>query len=177
MKPIIMPVMGQDLETGTIAQWVKKENDTVKKGEVILISESEKTSFEVEAEEDGILLKILYPEGAEVQVLKPIAYIGQEGEEFIEDQTDGTTKPETLQPAPVRDVKPSTVDNTTPVKAESFLASPSVKRLAKEMGVDISKVQGSGPDGRILKNDILEATENTSQNIGHETISPDENIG
>ena len=162
MEPIIMPVMGQDLETGTIVQWVKKENDTVKKGEVILITESEKASFEVEAEEDGILLKILYPEGTEVEVLRPVAYIGREGEEFKEDQSNSTEEPETSQPESVRDVKPSTVDDGTPAKAKKLMASPSVKRLAKEAGVDIAQVQASGPDGRILKSDVLEAAQNTS---------------
>lgn len=162
MKPIIMPIMGQDLETGTIVQWVKKENDAVKKGEVILITESEKTSFEVEAEEDGILLKILYPEGTEVQVLKPIAYIGQEGEEFREDQADNPKESETSQPEPVIEIIPPAIEDEIPGKAERLLASPSVKRLAKEIGVDISQVQGSGPDGRIQKSDVLEAAQNTS---------------
>ncbi len=159
MKPIIMPVMGQDLETGTIVQWVKMETDTIKKGEVILVTESEKTSFEVEAEEDGILLKILYPEGTEVQVLKPVAYIGQEGEEFKEDRVDGASEPETSQPEPVEDAKPPAVYSETDDKIERLLASPSVKRLAKDAGVDITRVQGSGPDGRILKSDVLAATQ------------------
>ena len=170
MKPVIMPIMGQDLETGRIVKWVKKENDPVKKEEVIFISESEKASFEVEAEEDGILLKILYPEETEVQVLKPVAYIGQEGEEFKEDQVDGTKESETSKPEQVGDLKTSAVEGGTPVREKKFSVSPSAKRLAKEMGVDISQLQGSGPEGRIQKSDVLEAVQNTSspesENIG-----------
>ena len=162
MKPIVMPVMGQDFETGIILQWLKEENDTIKRGEVILISESEKTSFEIEAEEDGVLLKILYPDGTEVEVLKPVGYIGQVGEEYKENQADGTKEPETLQPDPIREIKSSATDSVAPIKAEKLLASPSVKRFAKERGVNISQVPGSGPDGRILKNDVLNAVEKNS---------------
>lgn len=163
MKPIIMPVMGQDLETGKIVQWLKKENDIIKKGEIILISESEKTSFEIEAEEDGVLLKILYPDDTEVEVLEPIGYIGKVGEEYKEDQADKIKESETSQPDSIREIKPSTADSVAPIKMEKLLASPSVKRLAKETGVDISQVPGSGPDGRILKSDVLQAAGNNSQ--------------
>ena len=163
MKPIIMPVMGQYLETGKIVQWLKKENDTIKKGEVIIICESEKTSFEIEAEEDGVLLKILYPDDTEVEVLKPIGYIGEVGEMYNEDQRDETKEPETSQPHPIKEIKPSVADSAAPDNTEKLLVSPSVKRLAKEMGVDISQVIGSGPDGRILKSDVLEAVQKNSQ--------------
>ena len=162
MKPIIMPVMGQDFETGKIVQWVKKENDTVKKGEVILITESEKTSFEIEAEEDGVMLKILYPEGAEVEVLKPIGYIGQDEEEYKEGQTDSSEEAQTSPPVSIQEIEPSAFDRGTSAEEKRLMASPSVKRFAKEVGVDISQVTGSGPDGRIMKSDVLEAAQNNS---------------
>ena len=82
MIPIIMPQVGQDYPTGIIVEWLKEENDPVEKDEAVLIVESEKASFEVEAEEAGILLKKLYPNGQEVEILKPVGYIGQPGEVF-----------------------------------------------------------------------------------------------
>jgi len=77
---IIMPQIGQDVTTGLLASWEKKENDRVEKGEVVCCVEGDKGIFEIEAEESGVLLKILHQTGEEVEVLKPIGYIGQPGE-------------------------------------------------------------------------------------------------
>ncbi|MDP7636484.1 MAG: biotin/lipoyl-containing protein [Phycisphaerae bacterium] len=81
-EEIIMPQIGQDITTGTIVEWLKKEGDPVEKGEVVCNVEGDKGIFEVEAEESGVLLRILHPEGQEVEVLKPIGYIGQPGEKI-----------------------------------------------------------------------------------------------
>ncbi len=82
VSPVLMPQIGQDITTGTIQKWLVKENDEVKEGDIIAEVESEKAVFEVEAYESGVILKILYAEGEEVEVLKPIAYIGEPGEEI-----------------------------------------------------------------------------------------------
>ena len=79
-RPIIMPQVGQDIETGAIVEWRVKENDYVNKGDVVAVVESDKATFEVEAYESGVVLKILYDAGAEVKVLDPIAYVGEPGE-------------------------------------------------------------------------------------------------
>src|SRR4030042_925992 len=79
-KPIIMPQVRQDIETGVIVEWRVKENDYVSKGDVVALVESDKATFEVEAYESGVLLKRLYDAGAEVKVLDPIAYVGEPGE-------------------------------------------------------------------------------------------------
>ena len=84
VSPVLMPQIGQDITTGTIQKWLVKENDEVKEGDIIAEVESEKAVFEVEAYESGVILKILYAEGEEVEVLKPIAYIGEPGEEIPE---------------------------------------------------------------------------------------------
>jgi pyruvate dehydrogenase E2 component (dihydrolipoamide acetyltransferase) len=80
MHTVIMPQVGQDVPSATIVEWFKKENDPVLKGEVLCAVESDKATFEVEAEEAGVLLKILHPEGSEVAILQPIAHIGNRGE-------------------------------------------------------------------------------------------------
>ena len=79
---IIMPQIGQDVKTGIVASWEKEENEKVAKGEVICCVEGDKGIFEVEAEASGVLLKILAQPGEEVEVLKPIGYIGNPGETF-----------------------------------------------------------------------------------------------
>ena len=149
---VIMPQVGQDIETAIIIEWLKKENDPVQKGDIIAIVESDKAAFDVEAYESGILIKILYKEGDEVKVLTPIAYIGQSGEEIVKD-----TPPTEIPTTPVVDKSPA---STTEIKSEHKgpIASPSAKRLAKEKGIDLQTVSGTGPGGRITKEDVLNAT-------------------
>lgn len=73
---IIMPQLGENIEKGTITEWMKKENETVRKGEIICAVEADKGVLELEAEQDGVLLKILVRAGEEARVLAPIGYIG-----------------------------------------------------------------------------------------------------
>jgi len=77
---IIMPQLGENIESGTITEWMKKENEKVSKGEPICAVEADKGVLEIEAEQDGVLLKIIVQDGAEARVLSPIGYIGQPGE-------------------------------------------------------------------------------------------------
>jgi len=87
--PIIMPQVGQDIPSAEIVQWVKKEGDTVAKGEEILVVESEKAAFSVEAEQSGVLLKILHSEGEVVPIFATLGYIGEQGEMCQEDSEKG----------------------------------------------------------------------------------------
>jgi len=150
---VIMPQVGQDIETAVIVKWLKKKNDPVQKGDAIASVESDKATFEVEAYESGVLLKILHDEGAEVQVLSPIAYIGQPGEEVVTEEPAGET---CAEPA-IEETSPPTSEPTP--KRSGPLASPSARRLAKEKGVDLQDVTGTGPGGRITKEDVLNAVD------------------
>jgi pyruvate dehydrogenase E2 component (dihydrolipoamide acetyltransferase) len=152
---VIMPQVGQDIETAIIVEWLKKENDPVQKGDIIATVESDKADFDVEAYESGVLIKILYKEGDEVRVLTTIAYIGQPGEEIVTD-----SPPTEIPITPVLDKNPA---STTEIKSEHKgpIASPSAKRLAREKGIDLQTVTGTGPGGRITKEDVLNATKNT----------------
>lgn len=78
--PIIMPQLGENIEKGTITEWMKSENEAVRKGEAICAVEADKGVLEIEAEQDGVLLKILARAGEEARVFAPIGYIGQPGE-------------------------------------------------------------------------------------------------
>ena len=80
MTPVLMPQVGENLKTGIVVEWFKREMDPVEKGEALLAVESEKAVFEVAAEESGVLLKILHGQGDEVEVLEPVAFIGRADE-------------------------------------------------------------------------------------------------
>ena len=145
---VLMPQVGQDIETATIVEWHKKENDTVNKGDIIATVESDKASFDVEAYDSGVLLKRLYEEGQDVKVLTPIAYLGQPGESV--DEVPSSSEVSQTAIAPDSSVSAEKSEGTLDVKA-----SPSARRLAKEKGIDLKDVQGTGPGGRITGDDVL----------------------
>ncbi len=155
-KAIIMPQVGQDIATGVIVEWRVKENDHVKKGDVVALVESDKATFEVEAYESGVLLKLLYDAGAEVKVLDPIAYVGEPGEAIEQSQATEGTVSEVGHPQ-------AALEAATQSDKAGVSVSPSARRVAREHGIDLSTIIGSGPDGRILKEDVLAAIGQTRQ--------------
>ena len=150
-KPINMPQVGQDIKTGIITEWRVKENDTVKKGDIVAVVESDKASFEVESFESGVILKRLYKEGDAARVLEPIAYVGEPGEKLDEAIAGAAVE----KPVPARPGSGDGRDRT--VTSGRIFATPSARRLAREKSVDLSRLSGSGPHGRILKRDVLSA--------------------
>ncbi len=159
-KPINMPQVGQDLETAVILEWCVKENDVIKKGDIIAVVDSDKASFEVECYESGVVLKLLFEAGDEAKVLEPIAYIGEVGEVYEEsgDTSYGSDSGSSAIPEP--EVNNETSEHT-PGK---ILTTPVVKRLAKENDIDLSEVKGTGPNRRIVKKDVLKIIEAKSSN-------------
>jgi pyruvate dehydrogenase E2 component (dihydrolipoamide acetyltransferase) len=151
MTPIIMPQIGQDIARGTIVAWLKKENDPVRNGEIILTVESEKASFDVEAGADGVLLKILFAEGEEAEVLKPVGYIGSPGEAIGPSDVAEADNPEAVASGKDR------AERACPGSAARPRASPAARRVAGETEVPLDRVAGTGPGGRILKRDVLAA--------------------
>ena len=136
IKEIIMPKLGETMEEGYLLKWLKKEGDKVIKGEPLFEVMSDKTNFEVEAEADGFLRKTLIQAGeTPVPVIKVIGYLADSMEENL---------PE---------IKPEI--EIEKEKKGRILISPLAKRLARERGIDITKIKGSGAAGRIEKDDIL----------------------
>jgi pyruvate dehydrogenase E2 component (dihydrolipoamide acetyltransferase) len=150
---VIMPKMGQTMEKGKIVRWLKKEGEAVQKDEPLLEIETDKTMIEVESRGVGILKKILVHEDEEAPVAAVIGYIAKEGEPLPEvpsQQTEPTFVPSSVgavieQPKPVVSVE----------EAERVKASPLAKKLADELGVNINQVRGTGPGGRITREDIV----------------------
>lgn len=156
---VVMPALEMAQETGKLLAWRKKDGDRVVKGEPLLEIETDKAVVEVEAPADGILAGIKAQEGADIPVGQTIAWIVAPGEQPpAESPTSAPvaragshTKAETPHAAPVA------APVSSPTSTSSAKISPKARRLAKELGVDIVNVQGSGPGGEILASDVQAA--------------------
>ncbi|MGP0094566.1 MAG: pyruvate dehydrogenase complex dihydrolipoamide acetyltransferase [Xanthobacteraceae bacterium] len=177
---ILMPALSPTMEKGNLAKWLKKEGDPVKVGDVIAEIETDKATMEVEAIDDGVLAKIVVPEGtADVPVNNVIAVLAGEGEQQKARLPDGGRNggPVATQPAPVTQeaaeqapkppggpsaLAPEGVRTTAAARTNGpgtsrIFASPLARRLAKEAGLDLQRIEGSGPHGRIIARDIEQA--------------------
>lgn len=148
---VIMPKLGLTMTEGTIERWLKKEGDRIQKGDPLVEIITEKIDFEYESPASGILRKILCHEGEVVPVATPIAIIAEEGEALPE--LEGIMPEVQAKP-----IAPSIVETEVRVP-KRILASPLAKRIAKEKGIDLRTLQGSGPRGRIVQRDVLKAIE------------------
>ena len=165
---INMPRLSDTMEEGTLAKWFKKVGDTVKEGEILAEIETDKATMEFESFHDGILLHVGIDEGSTAPVDSIIAIIGSKGEDissFLKnDDTEVKEDPkpevkEDPKPEVKEDPKPEVKEDPKPVSNNNkpndrILISPLAKRLAKEKGIDIPSVKGTGDNGRIIKRDI-----------------------
>lgn len=156
---IIMPRQGQSVESCIFTEWYKNVGDSVKKGDVLFAYETDKASFEQEAEESGVLLATFCEEGDEVPVLQNIGVIGAEGEDISEFSADaGDAAPAAEEAAPV--VEETKAEEKVEVKlkdateGEKVKISPRAKRLAGTEAVPFEKIEGSGPEGRVIERDV-----------------------
>jgi len=151
MTEVLMPRLDPGMQSGKIVEWLKKEGETVQKGQPIVVIEGEKTTFEVEAPESGTLSKLLAAVGDDVQVSQPIAIIGigtaSTVSTSIQVGAPGSQSPQPAVTAPTESTAPG----------ERTVASPAARRLAQEAGIDLTIVQGTGPGGRISREDVLAA--------------------
>jgi pyruvate dehydrogenase E2 component (dihydrolipoyllysine-residue acetyltransferase) len=171
---IKLPRLGQGMESGTVVRWLKQEGDRVEKGEPLYEVDTEKVTQEVEADASGVLLKISVEEG-EVPVGRTVAVIGEEGEDVpeaepeAEPQVDEQPEEEGSR-APARDeerergreaeaaVETAPAEAQAPTTADGRVkASPLARRIARERGIDLAQLRGTGPDGRIVAEDVERA--------------------
>ena len=150
---VIMPKLGQTMEKGKIVRWLKKEGERVERGEPLLEIETDKAVLEVEARGSGVLKKVLAREGDVVPVTKVIGYIAKEDEEI----------PETMIQKAMAELKgvaaPTPAEAVQAVEApreKRIKASPLARKIAREKGVDLTRVVGTGPGGRITSKDVLD---------------------
>ncbi len=151
---VILPKLGQTMKEGTIIEWVKKEGDPVKRGDLLFIFESDKATLEVEATARGLMRKILVPVGETVPVLTVVALITRTADEDISYQVESSkVQRAALEPAALQ---PLTLEPGTsqPVTGRIF-ASPRARKLAREKEVNLALVTGTGSKGRIVEQDVL----------------------
>jgi pyruvate dehydrogenase E2 component (dihydrolipoamide acetyltransferase) len=158
-----MPALEMAQETGKIVSWLKKEGDAISKGEPLLEVETDKAVVEVEAAADGVLAGVRSHEGDVVQVGVTIAWIVKPGEQPPADSPTAApaARKTTEQPraaAPSSTPTPAAAETAAPAEGGPGI-SPKARRLAKERGVDISRIRGTGPDGTISSDDVLAAAE------------------
>lgn len=170
---ITMPALSPTMTEGTLSKWLKAEGDKVNSGDVIAEIETDKATMEVEAVDEGIIGKILVPAGTEnVAVNAVIAVLLEEGESA---SAIASKPPEPVKAVSVTETakKESSSASTAPSlqKGDRVFASPLAKRIAKEKGVDLSAVKGSGPYGRIVKDDLLNAKPQASAKPSAPSVS------
>jgi pyruvate dehydrogenase E2 component (dihydrolipoamide acetyltransferase) len=157
---ILMPALSPTMEEGTLAKWLVKEGDRIQSGDLIAEIETDKATMEFEAVDEGIIGKLLVTEGSEgVKVNSPIAIILDDGEDLeVQETKDITLQVESKEQTVISAAPLETKNPLTGVAQTSSLrifATPLARRLAKENGVDLGSINGSGPHGRIVKNDVL----------------------
>ena len=163
-----LPRLGQGMESGTIVKWLKSEGEPVEKGEPLYELDTDKVTQEVEAEASGVLLKIAVETG-EVEVGRTIGFIGAEGEAVASDDGAPASAEKPAQ-APKREPEREVGRAAATAAAEAqpaatangssngrIKASPLARRIARERGIELSQVSGTGPDGRIVAEDVTRA--------------------
>jgi len=152
-----LPRLGQGMESGTIVKWLKSEGEPVQKGEPLYELDTDKVTQEVEAEADGVLLKIAVTEG-EVEVGRTIGFIGAEGESVAVEAPAKAEEPKQKEPGPTREEPaPAPVQAAAATTNGRVKASPLARRIARERGIDLSSLTGTGPEGRIVAADLEHA--------------------
>jgi pyruvate dehydrogenase E2 component (dihydrolipoamide acetyltransferase) len=168
---VLMPALSPTMEKGNLAKWLKKEGDVIKSGDVLAEIETDKATMEVEAIDEGVLAKIVVPEGtSDVPVNDLIAIIASEGEDAKAVAAGGGSAPkEAPKPAAAPAVAAPALAPAAAAPAVSpaaaapsqsgsrIFASPLAKRIAKDAGLDLAAIAGSGPHGRIVEKDVQAA--------------------
>lgn len=198
---VTMPAMGADMTEGTVVKWLKAEGDQISRGDKLAEIETDKTVVEMEAYADGLLRKILLPDGSKVPVGTPLAFIGNADDELPDSESSSAEEaqletepksepepppqPETAvtavepeqepEPQPAPSVAQPQPVPLTSAEGSRIKASPIARRLASEKGYDIAAIQGTGPGGRVTRDDVLGFTPQpvfAPSGIDSQTIQP-----
>ena len=180
---IRMPKMSDTMEEGVIASWLKKVGDSVESGDILAEVETDKATMELEAYEDGTLLYTAVEAGSGVAVDGVIAIIGEEGADYkalLEAEKSGGKKEEKPKEEPKKEEKteapqqqssPVPTQTTTSSDNGRVKASPLAKKIASDKGIDLSQVNGTGPDGRVIKKDVENFTPSQAKEAAGAEIS------
>ncbi|WP_027237762.1 pyruvate dehydrogenase complex dihydrolipoamide acetyltransferase [Leisingera caerulea] len=168
---ILMPALSPTMEEGTLAKWLVKEGDTVSSGDLIAEIETDKATMEFEAVDEGTVGKILIAEGSEgVKVNTPIAVLLEDGESADDIDTSGSSSADAAPAKEAKEEAPAEAKSEAPKEeakaapaapqgadGNRIFASPLARRIAADKGLDLAQIEGSGPKGRIVKADVIDA--------------------
>jgi pyruvate dehydrogenase E2 component (dihydrolipoamide acetyltransferase) len=160
-EKILMLALSPTMETGTVAKWLKKEGDPVKPGDILCEVETDKATMDYETQAQGVLLKILVPQGSDSTVGSCIAIVGNPGEDISSLANDYPVEPNKLKPTaitPSAEIKE--VQATPEMQAEDtqkVRATPLARKLARGYNINIDSIKGTGPNGRITEQDVEKA--------------------
>jgi pyruvate dehydrogenase E2 component (dihydrolipoamide acetyltransferase) len=160
---VIMPALEMAQETGKVIAWLKKEGEQVTKGEPLLEVETDKAVVEIEATGNGILAGVKVQQGAVVPVGQTIAWLLQPGEALPEEKIEAQSGRHAVSEPAARSAVAATASATAESRETESRVSPKARRLARELGVDLKQLRGSGPGGEILTADIEEAAKAGTQ--------------
>lgn len=166
---VIMPALGMAQETGRLVNWLKKEGDAVVKGELLMEIETDKSVLEFEAPASGILTRVTPASDEDIPVGQTIALIVEPGEK-IGERAPLTSPKSTPTKQPVKQAATASAERSTKPESERKLASPAARRLARERGIDLRTLVGTGPGGAVLARDVVPgvggATETETESVG-----------
>ena len=154
MPEVLMPRLSDTMAEGILSQWVKHEGDQVRKGDVLAVIETDKAAMDMEAYDEGVLTKILVKEGASVPIGTPIAVIGDQAAAARTSAPPPVPAPDETERAVVPPPAPAPAEAAPGARART---SPLARKLAREHGIDLATVSGSGPGARIVRADIEDA--------------------
>lgn len=173
---VIMPAMGATQETGRLVRWFKQEGDSVSEGEMLMEVETDKSVVEVEAPASGVLARVTASPDDDIPVGQVIALIVEPGESLTQErETPAPAGGRRRQTRPRKAAKPRATAKTEAATGSGnsrTLASPAAKRLAKEKGLDLADVQGTGPEGAVVARDVLSLAPGAQAEAGAGTPVP-----
>jgi len=162
ISEVVMPQMGADMEEGTVVRWLKREGEEIERGDVIAEIETDKANVEIEAFDSGVFRKVLANEGDTVSVGTIIAVIASPEEDLSPYEREAVTTTPTASPeAAAEERRPETPPKAAPPAGTNgrVRASPVARKLAQQKDLDLSRIRGTGPDGRIVRRDVEAAAE------------------
>jgi 2-oxoisovalerate dehydrogenase E2 component (dihydrolipoyl transacylase) len=167
---VLVPLLGEGVEEVTVIKWLKKEGDSVNELEPLLEVNTDKVDTEIPAPAAGTVLKILAEEGSPAKVGTVLAFIGKPGENV--ETTGGQAKPQSKVESQKSMQEPATLDIRPSTKQDIGFISPVVAKIAAEHSVNLSQVQGTGLNGRITKNDVLDYVEGQKSKVESRLAQP-----
>jgi pyruvate dehydrogenase E2 component (dihydrolipoamide acetyltransferase) len=157
MPDVLMPRLSDTMQEGTLSQWLKRAGDQVRKGDILAVIETDKAAMEMEAYDEGVLTKILVEEGSSVPIGTPIAIIGQAAAGVPATSPAAPPPPADMPPPGQQPAAPALPPGAARPPGGRVGTSPLARKLAREHGIDLATVSGTGPGGRIVRADIEDA--------------------